>query len=153
MRVLAFDLSSSVGWALFVGRRLVRSDTWRAPPESYDRFGRRFTGLYVFAREIIATQKPDVVAFESPAYVNRNPRNFRYLVGLASVLEMVAHMESIRCCEVNVSTAKKRLAGHGRADKTQMVVAAVRQGFVVANDHEADACAVALAALDHVGAP
>jgi Holliday junction resolvasome RuvABC endonuclease subunit len=161
VRVLAFDLSSHVGWALFDDRQLVRSDTWNTPPEMVGRFGRRFTAAYVFAREIIATQKPDVVAFEAPIQPragtrdlkNTHPINLRFLQGLATIFEMVAHMENVRCVEVANGTAKKRLAGSGRAKKPAMIVAAIKQGFIVANDHEADACAVALAALDHVGVP
>ena len=161
MRVLAFDLSSHVGWALFDGRRLVRSDTWNTPPEMVGRFGRRFTAAYVFAREIITTQKPDLIAFEAPIQPragtrdlkNTHPLNLRFLQGLATIFEMVAHIEGVRCVEVANGTAKKRLTGSGRAKKPDMVVAAIKQGFIVANDHEADACAVALAALDHVGVP
>lgn len=159
MRVLAFDLSGAVGWALFDDHRLVRSDTFRVPPERFGQYGKRFTAAYVFAREIIATQKPDVVAFEAPIQPragtrdlkNTHPLNLRFLTGLASIFEMVAHMESVRCVEVANGTAKKRLAGSGRAKKPAMVIAAIKAGFIVANDHEADACAVALATLDHIG--
>ncbi len=43
------------------------------------------------------------------------------------------------------------MAGHGRADKEQMIAAAIAMGVEVADHHQADALAVALCAYEHVG--
>ncbi|AKU43481.1 nucleic acid-binding protein [Caulobacter phage Sansa] len=44
--------------------------------------------------------------------------------------------------EVTVPQAKLRLAGHGRADKDQMIAAAQAKGYSAKNEHEADACGI-----------
>lgn len=76
----------------------------------------------------------------------------RLLVGMASVVELVATRTGARCIEVPVPTAKKRLCGNGRATKREMINAAVNLGHLVEDDHQADAIAVALATYDHIGA-
>ena len=50
----------------------------------------------------------------------------------------------------NPADAKIVLTGNGRAKKNDMVVAAVKRGYRVADEHQADAVAVALAAYDHI---
>ena len=157
MRVLALDISTNVGWAVFNGRHSKpRLDTWRAPMAMVGHYGRRLSAFEEWLRGKISLLQPELVAFESPIFVKwssdlaTNEHTIRLLIGLASITELVCYRASVRCIEVHSQTAKKRLAGNSRAKKNQMVAAAVKAGFEVANDHEADACAVALAAYDHV---
>ena len=58
-------------------------------------------------------------------------------------------LEHLRCVECHPSTVKVALAGNGKAKKHAMIAAAVRRDFIVATEHEADACGVALVAFEH----
>lgn len=159
MRVLALDISTSVGWALFAGeKRVPRLGTWRAPPAQVGDYAKRCVAFETWLNDFTCLDKPDVLAFESPIFVKwssdlaTNEHTIRTLIGLATVAEMVAWRLKVRALEVHSQTAKKRLTGNGRAKGDDMIVAAVKLGFVVANDHEADAIAVGLCAYDHVRA-
>lgn len=155
MRVLALDASTYVGWAFFFseGDRPI-CGTWRAPAVTVEDYGARFSRFHDWLCGMLTVHAPDVLAFESPV-LPRGGMSFattehtlRTLIGLVSVAELVANLRGIRCCEVNVSTAKKRLTDNGRAEKPDMIVAATRLGYPVGDSHQADACAVALVAYD-----
>jgi Holliday junction resolvasome RuvABC endonuclease subunit len=150
--VLALDCSTSVGFAYFSADGAApKCGTWRAPAVwSAEDYGSRFAKFHNWLCDMLTTFAPDVLAFESPV-LPRGSANFqtteqtlRTLIGLVSVAELVANIREIRCFEVNVATAKKQLSGSGRADKDAMIVAATKRGFGVTDDHQADACAVAL---------
>ena len=70
-------------------------------------------------------------------------------LGFAASTEKVAHLEHLRCVECHPLTVKVALASHCKASKRQMISAAVRHDFIVATEHEADACGVALVAFEH----
>jgi Holliday junction resolvasome RuvABC endonuclease subunit len=158
VRLLALDISTNVGWALFASRRAKpRLDTWHAPPAMAGHHGRRLAMFEEWLRDKVVMLKPELVAFESPIFVKwssdlaTTEHTIRLLSAMAGMAEFVCHRAAVRCLEVHSQTAKRALAGNGRAKKDQMIAAAVKAGFDVANDHEADACAVALAAYEHIG--
>jgi Holliday junction resolvasome RuvABC endonuclease subunit len=155
MKVLALDCSTSVGWAFFKAHGAApMCGTWKAPSTwSIEDYGSRFAKFHDWLCDMLTTLEPNVLAFESPV-LPRGSMDFpttehtlRTLIGLVSVAELVAKLRGVRCREVNVSTAKKALTGNGRAQKSDMIVAATNRGFGVADDHQADACAVGLVAL------
>ena len=160
-RVLALDCSTNVGWALFEGAGgPVRFSTWRAPKSFLQaEYGRSFVALEEWLNDMISVHAPDVVAFEAPitpfaGFVEQRSSLdiVRLLIGLATVVELVATRARLRCIEVPVPTAKKRVCGTGRATKRDMINAVVNLGHLVEDDHQADAIAVALATYDHLGA-
>ncbi len=160
MKVLGLDCSTQVGWSYFSADGAVpRCGTWKAPPSwSAEDYGTRFAKFHDWLCDMLTTMQPDVLAFESPV-LPRGSMNMlttehtlRTLIGLVSVAELVAQLRGVRCFEVNVATAKKMLTGNGRAEKPDMVIAATNRGFPVADDHQADACAVGLVALAHLRA-
>jgi Holliday junction resolvasome RuvABC endonuclease subunit len=161
MRCLALDISVHVGWIAFDRPdKVAAHDTWTLP--SYQRLGAR---LLTFERWLIARcreHKPDILAFEEP--IRGTPTRAagiaghttmatqKLLQGLATVAELVAaKVGTERCIEVATSSAKKKLAGHGRAEKRAMIAAALAMGVHVSSEHEADALAVALCAYEHCG--
>lgn len=162
MNCLALDLSRHVGWAFFAQPKAKpKCGTLKLPVTRWaDNFGPKFNELDQWLDGMVITMRPDLLAFEAPLTpvdgkswaVNTNAQTVRYLTGLATIAELVATRHHARCIEVAVSTTKARLAGTRYADKQAMIAAAVRLGFPVADDHQADACGVALAAFDHVGA-
>lgn len=154
MKVLSLDCSTSVGWAFFPAHGAPpRCGTWKAPgswsPEDY---GPRFLAFHDWLADMLTTFEPDVLAFESPVLprgsmsLQTTEHTLRLLIGMAAIAELVAQLREVTCVEVNVATAKKALAGNGRADKGDMLAAANARGFAVRDHHQADACAVGIVA-------
>jgi Holliday junction resolvasome RuvABC endonuclease subunit len=99
---------------------------------------------------LVAHHQPHVVAFEAPIYVPHDRWHTRRLLGcLVNVIELVAAERSRRCIEITPQQAKAALGGR-KADKAMMMAAALTMGWPVKNDHEADACGVALAAYAYL---
>lgn len=160
-RVLALDCSSFIGWALFDSRTGVPMfDTWRAPRSYLGDFGRTFVAFEAWLVGMVSTHQPDVIAFEAPItwvvdgssnHPHSSSDQVRLLVGMATVVELVATRAHRRCIEVPVPEVKKRLTGSGWAKKRDVVNAVVKLGHLVEDDHQADAIGVALVAYDHLG--
>jgi Holliday junction resolvasome RuvABC endonuclease subunit len=157
MRLLALDLSTHVGWAFFAHRKAKPLlDTWNAPARSNsarDDFGPMFIEYEKWLAHMLAYHRPHVLAFEAPILprtrVFQKQRAIRMSYGFAALTEKVARLEHLRCVECHPSTVKVALAGNGKAKKPAMIAAAVRRDFIVATEHEADACGVALVAFEH----
>lgn len=155
-RLLAIDCSSHVGFAFFASPTATpKLGTFKLPKSwAQENYGPRFKAFHDWLCDVVTTFEPEVLAFEGP-FLPRGSSSFsstehtlRTLIGLASIAELIANLRNLRCFEVNVSTAKKRLTGDGRAQKNDMIIAATALGYEVANDHEADAIAVALTVFD-----
>jgi Holliday junction resolvasome RuvABC endonuclease subunit len=153
--LLALDLSTHVGWAFFAHRKAKpTTDTWHAPrlPHS-DEYGPMFVAFEKWLAHMLSEHRPHVLAFEAPILprtrIFQKQRAIRMSYGFAASTEKVATLEHLRCVECHPSTVKVALAGNGKASKRQMTSAAVRRDFIVATEHEADACGVALVAFEH----
>src|SRR5262249_15290390 len=106
----------------------------------------------------LEVDRPSVLAWEEPirprfgSRMNTTLDTVKLLQGLAAIAELTGVRCGIRRrIEVPTATAKKKLARHGHADKDMMIAAAVRMGITVADEHQADALAVALVAYEHCG--
>ncbi len=145
-----------VGHAYFASAdALPKCGTWKMPAAwSIEDYGKRFSAFHNWLCDMLTTLEPEVLAFEGPILPRAGfgmvstEHTLRTLIGLVSVAELVANLRGIRCFEVNVATAKKALTGNGRAEKRDMVVEATRRGWSVRDDHQADACAVAVVVFD-----
>ena len=153
---MGLDIASATG-AAFDGEDsgIPRLLTFRAPSPTGDNqngwdYGRTFGAFHVWLAELVATVKPQAIALEAPLVlagvsgvkVLTSQTTVRILFGLAAIAEMTASEAGVDVYEVNVATAKKHFAGHGRADK-QMMLARCRQlRWNAKTDHEADAAAV-----------
>jgi Holliday junction resolvasome RuvABC endonuclease subunit len=158
MRCLALDISTNVGWiACTAPGRIAELSTWRVPQRP--QLGQRLLAFDRWLTQICAEHQPDVLAFEEPIRGfgtgiegMTNLGTLKILQGLAAIAELVAARSAVpRCIEVATSSAKKKLAGHGRARKPAMIRAAILMGVQVADDHQADALAVAMCAYEHLG--
>lgn len=155
--LLALDISTAIGWALFRDARArPKLGTWRAPPAMPGVYGKRYRAAHEWLGEICAVHAPAVLAFEAPVFPRfteahtTTEQTLRLLIGLAAMAELVAEERSLRCIEVHWKTAKIALAGFAGAVKRDMISAAVKAGYRVADEHQADACAVGLAAFNHL---
>jgi len=144
MRVLAFDASSTTGWASFASARSKPVlGSFEIVPKAGD-YGTVALDMQGHVLRLVNEHKPEIVGFEAPVYFPRDKWHTRRLLGcLVVVIELVAAMKGLRCIEVEPSDVKKALGGRG-ADKGQQIKAAILMGWPVKNDHEADACGVAL---------
>jgi Holliday junction resolvasome RuvABC endonuclease subunit len=157
VRLLALDLSTHVGWAFFADRStLTAHDTWHAPgrhKSARDDFGPMALAFESWLIKMLLDHRPDVVAFEAPILPRNKTfekqRAIRMSYGWAMLTEKVAFGYGKRCVEAHPSTVKVALARNGKATKKDMIAAAVRRDFIVATEHEADACGVALVAFEH----
>lgn len=80
------------------------------------------------------------VVMEAPFY--KHPVPAARLQGMKGVVEAVCARRGLRCFEVAPATLKKHFAGHGRADKDQMMKMARVLGFDPPDDNSADAIAL-----------
>lgn len=172
MGLLGLDLSTRTGWAWFESPDAVPvCGTERLPkafdPEDYA--ARTWPLMQWLDRFIEAHPSIEIIAFESPFIPMGSQKDkdthgpdakktfvttaqtLRLQISLASTIETVAKANDLRCFEVATQSAKLALTGHGRVPKDakdwdwgrEMVIAATRLGWRVADDHQADACAVA----------
>lgn len=154
--VLGLDLSTRTGWAVFHEDELPLCGTERLPKVfDPDDYGKRTVHLWHWLGGMIDRFKPTLIAMEAP-FIPRLRTNtslvtteqvLRLQISLACVIELVAGLHKIECTEVSAITAKKTLTGNGRAEKAEMVIEASRRGWRVADDHQSDACAVAMVAM------
>lgn len=157
MRLFVLDCSTHVGWAFFKACGAMPTfDTWHAPRGvDRDDFGAPWVAFEVWLACKLDELAPDVLGFEAPLLPRnktfQKTRAIRMSWGFATVVETTARKRGLRCIECHPSTVKKRLAGHGKADKDAMIVAAIRAGWLVADDNQADALGVGLVTYDHVG--
>src|SRR5262245_14420485 len=153
MRVLAFDASSTTGWAAFANARAV-PELGHFELQTSTRYGDVALDMLHHVRELILQHKPGVVAFEAPIFLPRDRwHTRRLLVGLVTIIELAAAMANLRCLEVMPREAKQCLTGDRDADKQAMVAAAKGMGWRVADHHQADACAVALVTFGALARP
>jgi Holliday junction resolvasome RuvABC endonuclease subunit len=155
MRVLAFDASSTTGWAFFASPRARPVLGHFDLPATASDYGTRSLAMQGHVARLIDEHHPNVIAFEAPIFLPRDRwHTRRLLTSLVVVIELVAAMRGLRCIEIDPSGVKEALCGpqkrNQRSSKDDMVVAAVNMGWKVANDHQADACGVAVATYAHL---
>jgi Holliday junction resolvasome RuvABC endonuclease subunit len=148
MRVLALDLSSTSGAAFdgVDGKPQFSTHKGRMPDD--DDFGAFFGALAKWVRDLIAFQRPDLIAIEAPFVPLGNtgrptsPRIVYALVGLAAVAETVANAHSIPTCKPAVASVRKHFTGSGRAKKPDVERRCYLLGWSPRDNHQADAAAL-----------
>lgn len=155
MRVLAFDASSTTGWAFFANARSVPVlGDFELSARAGD-YGSLALDMQRNVLSLIDKHRPEVIGFEAPIFLPRDRWHTRRLLTcLVVVVELVACIKGLRCIEIDPSGVKAALVGPRKkgdaATKDDMLVAAVNMGWQVANHHQADACGVALGVYGHL---
>ena len=151
MRVLALDIATSVGWA--VGQDDTHGTIERVDHGTLDLsgfahdFGQMSACFSLWVADMLTEHAPKLVAMERIGFAG--PNNYR-LCGLLWDAHRVCSIRGVKRIEYTPQQVKKRATGSHKAKKPE-VVAAMRQcGFRPDNDHEADAIALLLLALDRV---
>jgi crossover junction endodeoxyribonuclease RuvC len=148
--ILTLDLATHLGWACGSPADEPRFGSHRLPSTG-DEIGRFLVAFEDWLCDMITVESPVIVVFEAPILTrgNTSPIVARKLMGLANATETICYRRETMCRQANLSTIKKGFAGHGRAEKADMIAAARRWGWDVKNDNEADALGVWFETVKH----
>lgn len=150
--LLALDLASTVGLAEGVPGLMPRVWTWRLGDPGASQ-AHRFAELLKRMSDHLAVNKPDAIWIEAPlppsalATMGSTPHTAMLLLGLPAIVHAVAYLRGVyRVRLANVQDVRKHFCGQRRFSKGQAKGAVMDRcrvlGWRVANDHEADACAL-----------
>lgn len=105
--------------------------------------------VYLFSdglRKVISVYSPDMVCYELPFFMPRNPQTAIKLAHLCGCVVSVASLLHVPVMAVAPTEAKKALTGKGNSDKEQMIESGkIRWGLTLVS-HECDAAAVTIVA-------
>ncbi len=135
-------------------------DSWLS-----DDYGPYFDEAEKFIIDEITVFDPKIVAFEAPLLLPRregrgtDEQQVRRLVGVVSIIEKVAYQMHRECREINVQDTKFIAGIPSRRPKDMtygqykdlMTIAMTKLGYAVADDHQADACAVGRVVYSDLG--
>lgn len=162
-QLLTLDLATCTGWCEGTGEELPQVGHLKLPPAVGGVRGPAFHMLrrwLVGTVERMRTHGDVAVLFEQPilpkAFVKNGriiyPTNIEttlMLQGLVAIVEEACFELGVECHYIDVSSAKRELAGRGSAKKIDMVYVAQKVGLKIAVHDEADAFAVFLVGLRH----
>jgi len=136
--ILALDLATTTGWALYASGRIVSGSTcFKA--SRYEGGGMRFLR---FRREFLHNFRSVREVWFEEVRRHEGVDAAHVYGGLLATLTAWCEEHSIPYCGVPVGSIKKHITGKGNANK-QLVIAAIKaKGFNPADDNEADALAI-----------
>lgn len=143
--VLALDLASRLGWALWQAPGRVASGSLKLPGRG---LGHDLCAYRDWLDAQLSATKCWGVVFEAPWIGPQTSQDTaRKLMGLACVTEMVATDRQVtRIAEANNATVRKHFIGRGHGPRDELKALTVRickaMGWAVRDDNEADALAV-----------
>ena len=154
-RLLGLDLSTSVGHALLERGKPPVFGTLRLPYAPEGEPARRFAALQAWLEDYFTFPGFDAIAWERPILPRKSgdlastQDTLELLWGLAAIPWTFAGRHNLPHKHVNVKDVKITLTGRQDASKDEMVAAAMKvMHWKVANDHEADAGAVGVYAMN-----
>lgn len=134
--LLAIDLGRNLGWVLGARVGPLRSGTIQL--EDTTDLGRYLASMVDPLRPLI--RECTAIAVEQPITAGGSFTGIRKNMAALGHVHYLAHIYGGKPVEeISVTTGKLALAGHGRADKDQMIFAAIEQGLSSPTEHEADA--------------
>jgi Holliday junction resolvasome RuvABC endonuclease subunit len=141
-KVLALDLSSSIGWATNINaihggtRDVVAFGTFVVDGTRPE----KLAAFEIWLEEMVDNLRPDLVVYERP--FARGQAATRMGWGFAGICEAVAVNSRANVQDAEVNSVKRFWTGNGNATKDDMITAAWALGVDPRNDHEADAIAI-----------
>jgi len=152
MNVLALDLGTKTGWALYENGRIESGvqDFSKKRGESngmlFLHFNRWLGGM------AINHARPDLIVYEQPHH--RGGAATEIAVNLAGRVQEWCAMADVNHTSVHSMTLKKWATGSGRASKSDMIAKALRCGFEhlgeIIDDNHADALLLLKYALEEI---
>lgn len=116
-----------------------------------DDHGYRYMQLDERLSGLIALYKPTVLAFEEPVIprvskgkmnVQTTAATLKFLIGIAAIVDLIGKRHGLDVVEINIMTWKAHFAGHGRAQKADVMRRCQLLGWNIRNEHEADSAGV-----------
>lgn len=139
--ILALDLGTTTGWALFNPPGTTLSGVWSLKPRRFDGGGMRYVRFRQSLDELARTVKINLVCYEE---VRRHAATDAAHVygGLMATLTAWCEEKLIPYEGVSVGSIKKSWTGNGAAKKELMIEEARKRGYEPIDDNEADALAL-----------
>ena len=145
MKILGLDTAThKCGYALFHDDELIDSGVWKLKGD----LDMRLAQLLSYLTEFCATELPDLVALEVPFVHPRMRKDTAIRLGEAvGVVKGWAFSHGVSTLDVYPSQAKRAVSGSGKATKHGVQEAVKWRFGIEAEEDQADAIAVAMAAL------
>jgi Holliday junction resolvasome RuvABC endonuclease subunit len=144
--LLALDLSSHTGWAVFVDGRLTEYGLKHFPILNPAFPAQRFEEFWEWITRLIEVYKPTDIVVERP-HLRGFPVTV-FLVGLYSRVAEAAARSWISFGDLHSASIKLAMTGNGRAEKAEVIAAVnAKYGLAITDDNEADAIATAYTAM------
>ena len=135
MKILALDIATNLGYA--DENMSGAYDLQKGPMKEKN----RYYNLYWFIRELLIAGDYDIISIERTA--GRHAHSMNIQSRLRGVVELLARIYDCEIIDYSAMTIKKFYAGHGHANKPQMVEEFIRRkGYEPVDDNEADAHAL-----------
>lgn len=142
MNILTLDLATRTGWAYGPGsQRLTKPQAFGAVDLNGASTPAKWANLLDWLGAQFQVMRPDLVVFEAPLppAAQKHANTARFLWGLCAATEIICYRWSIKCQEQDASTVRKRLIGHGRPSKEDIVSWCRARGLVIDDHNAADA--------------
>ncbi len=142
--VLAIDLGTKCGWALLRADGKIESGQVNLQPKKGEGEGQRYVKFRRFLVETKAAH-PDIAELHYEQVMGHGA--FAVIAshvygGLLATLQAFGEHQQIPYKGTGVATIKKQFAGHGKAQKVDVIRQCELLGFRPASDNEADAIAL-----------
>ena len=146
MKILAIDQATATGWAVVEGNgQIVASGVWRLADNKRtgESRGMRYLRFWKHLEDSISTYQPRLICHEQTLL--RGGAATEIANGLKAFILASAEFHGIDVSCVHTTELKRWATGSGRAEKPDMIRAAVRlSGWPVTDDNEADAILIGL---------
>lgn len=148
MIVLAFDLATNTGVAVGDSRDKAPHFWSEKFGEGRDGQGVKFSQCMDLTNRLIRQYRPDLITVEGALAQGGGgaAARIQLAMGLRACVLGVADMRRVPVAEYAVSTIRKHFIGHGKLERKQAKSETIHRckmlGWDVANDNEADACAL-----------
>jgi len=149
--ILALDLGTVTGWALWAPDGAIISGTVSFRPSRYDGGGMRYLRFRGWLDEIRRTTPGLAAVYFEEVWRHAGTDAAHIYGGFLAHLTTWREERGIAYEGVPVGTIKRHIAGKGNARKEAVIAAVRKRGFAPADHNEADALALLLWAMDTGG--
>ena len=140
--ILALDLGTHTGWALYQLDGTITSGTGHFKPQRFEGGGMRYLRFKRWLAELLTTSVHINAVYFEEVRRHAGVDAAHAYGGFMGHLTAWCEHHNIPYQGVPVGTIKKHATGKGNASKGEMIVAARARGHSPADDNEADALAL-----------
>ena len=141
--ILALDLASVTGWCHGVpgATRSPRIGVIRLRPNSATgaAYGVIGAGMEEWLCDLIPVIQPQLIIYEAPLLRHKGAAAARIALGLAMIVETVAHQFAVRAAENHAGNTRRLVMGKGNPTKDEIVAWCLAQGWNPPTHDAADA--------------